>query len=616
MKRSPAAVATLAILVLAAFVPATSAFLSSASSEDPSLTFYLHGGPIGNTDALLEASTDIVNSLDAPVGVTYEPTGMSDEAPTSAADARTVATSLGNHAYRKNFLDGYWAGDVNGRVYDATATIWVESPVDVTLVATLFGDGGIGSGSPFASASASAPAGGPTQVTFDLRGGAANVESEIVLGIGVANAQQPHNAILVYASTAHPASLTFTLGAPVNPPPVEWTPAAGWAAPIIVNATAAHRETSLVVSPIDPDLLFACSPSGVPNTEFGQSFFHVSRDGGDSWSYLDVETGASDPRKLTFEGGDCDVAFDDAGNMYSADTWLGSLSVGVSRDGGATWSGTPLAASAPIVDRPWLVGGPDGTIHVTWQDVQFGMPSMIWYARSTAHALTFTPAVPVATAGPDGAFTWTGNPAVSADGQDLYSVYTRRTLPSGEGAESVWVAASHDGGATWTQHRVANMPNPASFLYPSLAMDPAGGLHVVFSSRTSVDRPIWYATSTDGALTWSTPMKLLANTAGWSPWVVSDAAGEAAVQWYGTLDRAGNTTGTHDWYFFTARVKDGVVTQAGPTTTEPIYRGVQSATPEFNQLRLVDGKIRLGMSAYFKDANGSTGWAIFYQKEA
>ena len=63
---------------------------------------------------------------------------------------------------------------------------------------------------------------------------------------------------------------------------------------------------------------------------------------------------------------------------------LGSVSVGASRDHGASWtSGTPVAGSSPVADRPWLVGGPAGTLHMTYQDVQSALPSAIWYTSSS-----------------------------------------------------------------------------------------------------------------------------------------------------------------------------------------------------------------------------------------
>src|SRR4051794_15857177 len=82
---------------------------------------------------------------------------------------------------------------------------------------------------------------------------------------------------------------------------------AGWEPPVLVSATQAARETSLVLSPTDPNLRAICDPSGVPATGTGQSYFHRSDDGGSTWKFMSVETSATDPRKAAFEGGDCDV---------------------------------------------------------------------------------------------------------------------------------------------------------------------------------------------------------------------------------------------------------------------------------------------------------------------
>ncbi|MEA2516479.1 MAG: hypothetical protein QOG16_317, partial [Actinomycetota bacterium] len=309
---------------------------------------------------------------------------------------------------------------------------------------------------------------------------------------------------------------------PIEPP--KFKPAKGWKAPVLVHRDEAHRETSIALSPKDPNLQIICSPSGVPNTSNKQSYFHISHDGGSHWEHEKVEGDATDTRNYTFEGGDCDVEFDQGGTMYSADTWLGDLSIGHSQDGGETWQGTGISTTGLIVDRPWLVGGPKGTLHVTYQDLQCCMPSAIWYIRSPDSGNTFTPAVPVADAGPDGAFTWQGNFQVSPDQQDLYLVYSRRQGPAlgsldDQGPETLWVAASHDAGLTWTSHQVTSMPVPVSYLYPSIAMDKKGWLHVVFSSMRKKDRPIWYTVSKDGAETWTKPVPLSTGGAGYSPWI-------------------------------------------------------------------------------------------------
>jgi hypothetical protein len=403
-------------------------------------------------------------------------------------------------------------------------------------------------------------------------------------------------------------------------------PAKPWEAPVLVHADQAAREASLAINPKDESIMLACSPSGAPNTTDNQSYFHLSRTGGRTWEPLRVENDDSnDARKYTFEGGDCDVAFDESGTMYAADTWLGNLSVGHSRDNGGTWEGTPVAVPGLVVDRPWLVGGPKGTVHVTYQDLQCCMPSAIWYTRSTNYARTFQPTSIVATAGADGAFTWQGNLAASRDGKDLYLAYTRRagavlTDLDSAGPEKLFVAASHDAGRSWESNLVISLPNPMSYLYPSIALDPSGKLHVVFSSKTEFDRPIWYTTSVDQGRTWMESVPLTSGTAGYAPWVAADGGG-AAVVWYGSPDPATTETTESDWYFYWARIPAGELDAArvrtGTTTSDPMFTGA-SQIPEFENIRLdAAGRMHIGASAFRPGENGARPWwATYYQRQA
>jgi hypothetical protein len=413
-----------------------------------------------------------------------------------------------------------------------------------------------------------------------------------------------------------------------------------WLKPVLVSKDQAHRETSLAVDPTDTRHLFICDPSGVPNTDGNQSYFHHSTDAGRHWKYMRVETDATDARNYAFEGGDCDVAFDKGGTMYTADTWLGDLSVGHSTDRGKTWSGTALAGTSPIIDRPWLVGGDEGTVYLTYQDLQCCSPSAIWFAKSTDYGQTFTAAVPVTTfaggappdpnEGPDGGFTWEGNFVVDNGGQDLYLVYTRRLGPGvnanvqgseGTKGEAVRVAASHDGGVTWTSHLVSKTENPASYLYPSIGLDSGGGLHVAYSSAGKKDHPIWYAYSKDEAESWTKPAPIISGIAGYSPWVAGGSKpGEAAIAWYGSPDRKADGGTQSDWYFYTARVSTKgpkpVFTEAGKTTAKPIFQGKQTI-PEFEMVRLdSQGNIHIGMSAFRTDpVTKQTAWAVYYQRQ-
>ena len=394
---------------------------------------------------------------------------------------------------------------------------------------------------------------------------------------------------------------------------------ARWAEPVLISETQAAREISLVISPTDQKRLFACAPSGVPNTDHGQSYFHLSRDGGSTWSGVDVENAEMDTRLLAFEGGDCDGAVDKGGTLYSADTWLGNLSVGASRDGGETWSGSAISVTAPVVDRPWLVGGRKGTVYLSYHDLQCCSPSAMWFTKSTDYGKTFAPAVRIPTPGPEGAFVWEGNLVVSPSGKDLYIVYSRRLAPTAlDTGMDLFVATSHDRGVTWSSLPIGRIDTATSSIYPSIALDGGGHLHVVWSRPAEEANPVYWTTSTDRGRSWSAPIPLVTGATGHAAWIVGGArAGEAAVAWLGSPDA--ETSAESDWYIYASRIKPGrggrTSISTGRTTREPLYTGSQIA-PEFEMVNLDrQGRMQIGMAIYRQRESGGTGWAIYHQRE-
>lgn len=384
-------------------------------------------------------------------------------------------------------------------------------------------------------------------------------------------------------------------------------PARGWEPPALVSATRAARETSLAVSPRNAAHLLSCAPSGT--TAGGQSWFHRSADGGRTWQPANVEAGGADQRPLTPDGVSCDVAYDAGGTAWAADSWSGGISVSHSTNG-TSWQGTALAAGTPGVDRPWLAGGPAGTAYLTYQQVQCCLPSVLWFTKTADYGRTFSPPVRVATATADGAFTWQGNLAVAPSGRDLYVAFTRRMLANVDAGTpaTIELAASHDGGATWTTTVVERLAAEPDSVYPGVAVDAGGLVHLVWAA----DAGVRHTVSADGGRAWRAPVRVDDGTGtAFAPSVAGGKKGQARIAFLGTPHE--NNTVHAPWYFYVARV-DGTRRTLTVTTKKPVWTGEQDV-PGYGSVE-VDrtGRIHLAMSVY-QGASAAGTWAAFHQRE-
>ena len=420
---------------------------------------------------------------------------------------------------------------------------------------------------------------------------------------------------LVLAAVA--AAAAAVLAAPTAAKPAPAPGRLAWDPPVLITEDRGSREMSLVMHPRDERRMFACGPSGLRNT-VGQSHYFQTATAGRDWSYVDIETDQDDTRNVPADGGDCDVAYDDAGTMYVADTWVGNLSVGASRDGGRTWHGTALALDSAVIDRPWIVApGEPGVLYATWHGLQTHMTSLMWFAKSTDYGRTFSRPVVVTTANASGGWTWHGNFVTSEDGRDVYTISTRRLTPAQGFAkpDEIQLNASHDGGATWTGSTISVLAHPTvpDTLYPVVAMDGGGHLHAVWTSARddAGDVPLYYTTSADQGRTWSRPLVVAEGPGwtGWAPWVAGGPkAGQAGAGWLAT-DSA-SPTGRSDWWAAYATFDAGRVTTVGRTTTEPLYTGTQTY-PEFEAARIDEqGRLHLGIAVFRRDGV----WALYHQR--
>jgi Neuraminidase (sialidase) len=303
-----------------------------------------------------------------------------------------------------------------------------------------------------------------------------------------------------------------------------------------------QNETTIAIDPRDPDNLIG----GANDYRFfveseqrydGAAAAYVSHDGGATWTN-ELMPGISEENDGAYQGvGDPAFAWDPSGDVvYYANiafnrqanpatghsAFASAITVSRSFDKGETWqTHFVIQDDEPSVfhDKEWIAVGPDGVVYVVWARYRYGqggpggyLESPIVISKSTDQGQTWSQPQ-VISAGPYSQFA---TPVVTEDGI-IYVSYELWNNPIGTSGGRAFVAKSTDGGQTWTNHFVAlinDLPNPlpgSAFRvasYPVLDVGDDGTLHMVWSNWQSGSGDIVYTQSSDGADTWSQPVKI------------------------------------------------------------------------------------------------------------
>ena len=210
-----------------------------------------------------------------------------------------------------------------------------------------------------------------------------------------------------------------------------------------------------------------------------------------------------------------------------------SISIGVSKDVGMTWSWT-LLSQTRFDDRPWVEVAPDGTAHVIWND-----------GEGVCHAVSR-----------DRGATWTELPRIHAQGGSSHlavgphgELAVRVTPLSASGNrfdEGIDILAiSGDGGVTW-QKRVApgqrewsplvdTQAVPPRWVEPALprwveplAWDAEGALYSLWTNQEG----LWLARSRDRGDNWTSWHMDKGADVLYFPYLIARGQGELAGTWF------------------------------------------------------------------------------------
>jgi len=283
------------------------------------------------------------------------------------------------------------------------------------------------------------------------------------------------------------------------------------------------------------------------------SGYGLSADGGSTFQH------ASLPEPSGGENlGDPVVAFGPNGEIYYSTLALAGngvsfISVCLSKDSAVSWTcadaSTVAANFVDTQDKDWLALDTTsskfrGNVYVAWTDFSVGNGAFILFARSTDGGQTFF--APSVLSPIDGSqLVQDAYISVGPNGEVWVSY-----LDSHFGGSGITVTKSVDGGVTFSALKPAVLFKEiaATFTggngvradsFPATAVDKNGTYHLVYAAVSpgqALDRSdIYYVRSSDGGLTFGTPVRLnddATTTSQWSPAIAATADGRIAVKWW------------------------------------------------------------------------------------
>jgi len=238
------------------------------------------------------------------------------------------------------------------------------------------------------------------------------------------------------------------------------------------ESLADQQQPALTVGP-DDTIHIAWADERFGNSDI---FYACSTDGGASWSSNvrvndDATVADQDsPTIVVDEQGHVHIAWEDSRN--------GDYDIYYARsvDGGLTFSANQRVnddAGQEEQFDPAIVVGPDGTLHLAWQDGRDSMGYDIYYARSTDDNTTFSPNTRVN----DETLGDQVDPAIGVDGTGRVHV---AWADNRDGQYQIYYANSSDGGTSFSASLRIGHGGKGNNMTPALATAGSNQVHVAW----------------------------------------------------------------------------------------------------------------------------------------
>jgi len=348
--------------------------------------------------------------------------------------------------------------------------------------------------------------------------------------------------------------------------PAHALPVAGPNVDITASNDSSERqqvEPTIAVDPHNPSVVVAGAQDYRLLSTGGHRWhgYYRSVDGGQTWSVILLPgyLGDNSPQGLAsplhgvfLATSDPVLAFDRSGNVYyvgitAAATFSSNsgfnLFVAKFINDGADYAFTTLLPRSlyGLADKPWITvdtsGGPrDGTVYVTYDTFSLSggaTDAGVALIRSTDGGITYSFPLLAVRQG------FVSGVAVDAQGRVFVSSLTPGRSRT---SSNIAVAVSNDGGLAFHGHEIAASvslaPSPLPgnsfrfFTIPQIAAD-SRGAYIVWDDYAKGNSNVMFTKSTDGGVTWTSPIQVNDMTTGQHFFsTISVSGGTISIAWY------------------------------------------------------------------------------------